>query len=216
MPLKSDLREDICALALSLYSRGLTHGNTGNISARQADGTLLITPTGTSFGSLDPAQLSVIDSQGQHLSGPKPTKEVALHTAFYNTRGDRAGAVVHLHSCHSTAWSIMPDLDPNDALPRLSAYGIMKLGKVSLLPFFMPGDPAMGDAITGLAGKRSAVLLAHHGPVVSAKDLEAAGYAAEEMEATAKLALLTRNMHPKLMTDAQTDALVTNFALEWD
>jgi len=101
-------------------------------------------------------------------------------------------------------------------LPAITAYGVMKLGKVKLLPYFMPGDPAMGQAIRGLAGKRSAVVLANHGPVVAGKDLEAAVYAIEELEETAKLALLTRGLNPQLLDQAQINGLVTKFDVDWD
>ena len=162
----SRLREQICLLAKSMFDRGLTGGSTGNISARTEDGGLLVSPTGTSFGRLDPARLSRFDATGTLISGDPPTKEMALHAAFYDTRST-AGAVVHLHSCHSVALSMMPDTDADNFLPPLTPYSVMKLGKVKLLPFFMPGDPAMGEAVRGLAGKRSAVMLANHGPVVA-------------------------------------------------
>jgi len=139
------LRELICALAKSLFDRGLTHGSTGNISARTADGGFLVSPTGTSFGRLNPSRLSRLDADGRHVSGDKPTKEMPLHSAFYDTRS-QAGAVVHLHSCHAVAWSMMPDVDGNDFLPPLTPYAIMQLGRVKLLPYFPPGDTAMGDA----------------------------------------------------------------------
>lgn len=213
---ETKLREDICILAKSMYDRGLTSGSTGNISARLPDGNLLVTPTGSCFGRLDPARLSVLDENASHVSGDKPTKEVPLHTAFYETRSHNTGAVVHLHSSHSVALSLLPDTDPNDMLPPLTAYGIMKLGKVMLLPYFMPGDPAMGDAIRGLAGKRSAVVLAHHGPVVAGKDIEAACYAMEELEETAKLAIMTHGMTPNLLDQAQIQGLVKKFDVEWD
>ena len=167
------LREQICLLAKSMFDRGLTGGSTGNISARTEDGGLLVSPTGTSFGRLDPARLSRFDAAGNLIDGDKPTKEMPLHSAFYETRST-AGAVVHLHSCHSVALSMMPEVDPDNFLPPMTPYAIMKLGKVKLLPFFLPGDPAMGDAVRGLAGKRSAVMLANHGPVVAGKDIEAA------------------------------------------
>jgi ribulose-5-phosphate 4-epimerase/fuculose-1-phosphate aldolase len=209
------LREHICLLAKSLYDRGLTHGSTGNISARTEDGGLLVSPTGTSFGRLDPGKLSRFDSSGIHVAGDQPTKEMPLHSAFYDTRGT-AGAVVHLHSCHSVALSMMEDVDANDFLPPLTPYGIMKLGKVALLPFFLPGDPAMGEAVRGLAGKRSAVMLANHGPVVAGKDVEAACMAIEELEETAKLAMMTRGMNPRGLTAEQVQAVVTGFNIEWD
>jgi len=215
MNAQTRLREEICVLAKSMFDRGLTGGASGNISARLDDGSLLVTPTGSSFGRLDPARLSHIDPLGQLIGGDCPTKEMPLHSAFYETRG-QTGAVVHLHSSHSVALSMLPEVDPDNVLPPLTPYGIMRLGKVKLLPVFLPGDPAMGDAVRGLAGKRAAVLLANHGPVVSGKDLQAAVFAMEELEETAKLALLTRGLAPKLLTDNQIADLVRTFDVEWD
>ncbi|WP_417720917.1 aldolase [Salipiger sp.] len=212
---ESDLREAICWQAASMFARGLTGGASGNISARTEDGGLLVTPTGASFGKLDPARLSRFDPRGNHIAGDKPTKEMNLHAAFYETRS-KAGAVVHLHSSHAVAWSMMPEAEADNLLPPLTAYSVMRLGKVQLLPFFVPGDPAMGDAVRGLAGRRSAVVLANHGPVVAAKDLEAAVYAMEELEETAKLALLLRGAHPKMLTPDQVRQVVTKFDVEWD
>ena len=209
------LREQICLLAKSMFDRGLTGGSTGNISARTGDGGLLVSPTGTSFGRLDPGTLSHFNADGRLIGGDAPTKEMPLHQAFYDTRST-AGAVVHLHSCHSVALSMLPDTDPDNFLPPLTPYGIMKLGRVKLLPFFMPGDPAMGEAVRGLAGKRSAVMLANHGPVVAGKDVEAACNAVEELEDTARLAMMLRGMNARALTDDQVRALVTKFDIEWD
>jgi len=210
------LREQICSIAASMFARGLTAGSSGNISARLGDGRLLFTPTGSSFGALDPARLSLFDAGGRFVDGDKPTKEMPLHSAFYETRGARTGAVVHLHSTHSVAVSLLPDIDPDSVFKPLTAYSIMRLGKVKLLPYIRPGDPAMGDAVRGLAGKRSAVLLAHHGPVVTGKDLEAAAYAMEELEETAKLTLLTLGLRPKILAADQIHELVEHFEVEWD
>lgn len=209
------LREQICLLAKSMFDRGLTGGSTGNISARTEDGGLLVSPTGTSFGRLDPARLSHFDAQGRLIGGDPPTKEMSLHSAFYDTRSS-AGAVVHLHSCHSVAWSMMPEVDPDNFLPPMTPYAIMKLGRVKLLPFFRPGDPAMGEAVRGLAGKRSAVMLANHGPVVAGKDVEAACNAIEELEDTARLAMMMRGIPARVLTQAQVADLVTHFDIEWD
>ncbi len=210
------MRDQICKMARSLYMRGLTCGASGNISVRLTDGRMLVTPTGSSFGHLDPARLTLFNKGMAQVSGDKPTKEMPLHTAFYETRGAQTGAVVHLHSCHSVALSVMPDIDPNNMISAITPYGVMKLGKVKLLPYFMPGDPKMGDAIRALAGKHSAVVLAHHGPVVAGKDLEAAVNAIEELEESAKLALLTRGLNPQLLNDTQINGLVTKFDVDWD
>lgn len=215
MTAEAQLREQICVLAKSMFDRGLTGGSTGNISARTEDGGLLVSPTGTSFGRLDPARLSRFDAKGTLVSGDKPTKEMPLHTAFYDTRST-AGAVVHLHACHSVAWSMMPEVDDDNFLPPLTPYAIMKLGKVKLLPFFLPGDPAMGEAVRGLAGKRSAVMLANHGPVVAGRDIEAACNAIEELEDTARLAMMTRGINVRKLSERQILDVVTKFDVEWD
>ncbi|MFV0473208.1 MAG: aldolase [Pikeienuella sp.] len=207
------LREAICDFAASLYARGLTPGASGNISARTEDGGLLVTPTGASFGTLDPAKLSRLDASGALIGGDAPTKEMPLHNAFYETRKG-AGAVVHLHSTHSVALSMLPEVDPECVLPPLTAYSVMRLGKVRLLPYFRPGDPAMGDAVRGLGGARSAVLLANHGPVVAGRDLAAAVWAMEELEETAKLALLTHGRGPVRLTEAQIADLVEHYSVE--
>ncbi|HAE09230.1 MAG TPA: aldolase [Alphaproteobacteria bacterium] len=212
---ESQIREQILLLAKSMFDRGLTVGSSGNISVRCNDGGLLVTPTDSCFGRLDPATLSRFDAAGKLISGETPTKEMPLHSAFYETRKS-AGAVVHLHSCHSVAWSMMPEIDPDNVLPPLTPYAIMKLGKVQLLPFFMPGDAAMGEALRSLGGKRSAVLLANHGPVVAGKDVEAACNAIEELEETAKLAIMMRGFDARALTPAQVRDVVRKFEVEWE
>ena len=211
-----DLREQLCEFGRSLYTRGLTHGSTGNLSARLPDGNLLVTPTGSSLGRITPEGLSVVTPNGKLISGPQPTKEVPLHQALYSTRGDKASAVVHLHSCYATALSLLPTDNERDWLPHLTPYGIMQLGQVRLLPYFIPGSPEIGSAIKGLAGKHSAIMLANHGPVVSAKTLEAAVYASEELEAASKLAYLTRALEPNALTAEQVNDLVIQYNVEWD
>ncbi|AXI47643.1 aldolase [Sulfitobacter sp. SK012] len=212
---ETHLREEITRFAKSLFDRGLTPGSSGNISARLSDGSLLVTPTGSSMGFLDPAQISHLSEDMTHISGDKPTKEIPLHSAFYDTR-KTTGAVVHLHSSHAVALSMLPEIDPQNALPPLTPYGIMRLGKVQLLPFFLPGDVAMGEAVRGLAGKRSAVLLANHGPVVAGRDLEAAVYAMEELEETAKLAIMTRGIDIRALSQSDVQAVVDRFDVDWE
>lgn len=199
------LRDDICRFGKSMFDRGLTMGSTGNISVKLEDG-WLVTPTNASLGNLDPARLSKLDNNGRLVSGDQPTKEVPLHTAMYDTV-ENCGAIVHLHSTHSVAVSMLPETNPKDVLPALTAYYIMRVGRTALIPYHKPGDPKIGDAIKGLAGKYTSVLLANHGPVMAGKSLEAAVYATEELEETAKLHLLTRGLNPRLLTPAQIAAL---------
>ncbi|MDB5839618.1 MAG: aldolase [Herminiimonas sp.] len=209
---ESALREEICRCGKSLHDRGLTAGSSGNISVRLDDGWLL-TPTNASLGALDPVRLSKLDWQGRLVSGDAPSKEAFLHRAMYEERAG-AGAIVHLHSTHSAAVSCMSGLDPCNCIPALTAYFVMKIGKLPLIPYHRPGDPELGHAIRGLAGRHSAVLLANHGPVVSGQSLEAALYAAEELEETAKLFLLLRGHNPRVLNEEQIAELKTVFNLD--
>lgn len=209
MSAEARLREEICAIARSMYERGLTHGSTGNISARCDDGWLL-TPTGSNLGRLDPARLSKLDWQGRHLAGDKPSKESFLHLAMYQER-PKSGAVIHLHATHSVAVSVLDGLDPCDLLPPLTAYYVMRIGTLPLVPYFAPGDMDLAEAVRGLAGKHHAMLLANHGPVVAGTSLSAAADATEELEATAKLHLLLQGKPTRPLTPEQVADLKVRF-----
>lgn len=199
-------RDSVCRFARSLFDRGLTPGSSGNITLRLDDGGLLSTPTNVSLGNLDPALLSRLDQDGRLLSGAAPTKELALHGALYATR-KTARAIVHLHSTYSVAVSMLPGLDPNDALPPLTAYYLMRVGRTALLPYFRPGDPAVAAAIHDLDGRYGAILLSNHGPVVTGDSLDAAVAATEELEETAKLFLLLQGRTPRLVPQSEVIAL---------
>ncbi len=205
-------RELIARLSRSLYERGLTAGSSGNINVRLDDGWLL-TPTNACLGDLDPARIAKMDWQGKLLAGDPPSKEAFLHRSMYEER-PAAGAIVHLHSTHSAAVSCMGGLDHSNCIPPLTPYFVMKIGRLPLVPYFRPGDQALGGAIRGLAGKHSAVLLANHGPVVSGSSLEAAIYATEELEETAKLFLLLRNTPTNCLNAEQIAELKAVFKLE--
>ena len=202
-------RETIALHGKALYDRGLTFGTAGNISARVDDGWLL-TPTNSCLGRLDPARIAKLDDQGTLLSGDPPSKEAFMHRAVYEERGG-AQAVVHLHSTHSVAVSCLHGIDPANVLPPLTAYYVMKVGTLPLVPYFRPGDPALGDAIREYIAKTPAVLLANHGPVVAGKSLDDAIYATEELEETAKLFLLLQNHRTNPLTPAQIEDLHAHF-----
>ncbi len=206
------LRDEVCRVGQSLFQRGLTSGSTGNISVRTPDGGWLMTPTNVSMGTLDPARLSLFDADGRFVSGDAPTKEAFLHFSMYGERAD-AGAVVHLHSSHSTAVSIMADVDPEDVLPPLTAYYIMRVGRLPLVPYFPPGDQALAEAVRSLAGRHHAMLLANHGPVVAGTSLANAQYATEELEETAKLFLMLQNHAKRVLTPEQVADLRRRFNL---
>lgn len=198
MSAENKVREEIVRLSKSLFDRGFSVGSAGNISAAVEDG-ILMTPTNSCLGFLDPARISKLDRNGNHISGDRPSKEVFLHRAFYETR-PQTGAVVHLHSTFATALSCLSDTDPDDCIPPLTPYVVMRVGKVKLLPYVRPGDERMGEMIRELGGRHAAVLLANHGPVVAGRDIASTVYAAEELEETARLLVLLRNAPTRLLS----------------
>ena len=202
---EAKLRDEICRLGESLFTRGLTFGSAGNISVRLEDGWLM-TPTNVSLGRLDPARLAKLDADGKLVSGDPPTKETFLHRAMYSER-PQASAVVHLHSTYSVAVSSLADIDTANVLPPITAYYVMRVGRLPLVAYYPPGDLGLADAVQRLAGKHHAVLLANHGPVVAGSTLDAAANAIEELEETAKLFLLLRGSKVRLLTDEQVAAL---------
>lgn len=202
-------RDEITRLAKSMFDRGLTFGSSGNISVRLEDGWLM-TPTGSTMGTLDPARISKLDDNGAHVSGDKPTKESFLHRVMYEQR-PTTGAVVHLHSTHSVAVSCLANINPKNVLPPITAYYVMKIGTLPLVPYFAPGDLDLAKAVKEMASDHHAVLLANHGPVVAGKSLEDAVYATEELEETAKLFLLLKDMNTSYLTDHQIDDLKERF-----
>jgi len=206
---ETQTRDRITEMGRSLFDRGLTFGSTGNISVRVDDGWLM-TPTGFSLGSLDPNRISKLDENGQHVGGDAPTKEAFLHTAMYDCRPN-AGAIVHLHSTHSVAASCLHDIDPTNVLPPLTAYYVMRVGVLPLIPYFPPGDLDLARAVREMASDHHAVLLANHGPVVAGVSLEDAVYATEELEETAKLFLALQNMKTRPLNDEQVAELRGRF-----
>lgn len=204
-------RETICEYARSMFDRGLSFGSAGNISIRTDSG-WLATPTGSSLGRLDPARLSAIDENGRHVSGDAPTKELGLHLAMYRERKP-ARAVVHLHATHSVAVSCLADINPENVLPPITAYYVMRVGTLPLIPCYAPGDEDLVEAVRRRASKHAALLLANHGPVLAGTSLAAAVDAIEELEETARLYLLLAGRKLRCLDAQQVAALQARYPI---
>lgn len=200
-----DLREQIVRYGKSLFERRYTSGSSGNISVKLPDG-ILITPTNSSLGALDADAISKVDWSGNHLSGDKPSKEAFLHLSMYRVRPHEA-SVVHLHSTWSVAVSCLADIDPSNALPAITAYYVMRVGQLPVVDYFPPGDQSLADAVERLAVTAYSLLLANHGPVVAGKSLDAAVNSIEELEETARLYLLLRNLPTRFLSESQCQQL---------
>ena len=201
-----ELREALVLHGQSLYQRGYAHGSSGNLSVRLADG-LLITPTNSCLGRLDPARISKVDRAGNLRAGDPPSKEAFLHLAMYEERPSAKG-IVHLHCTHCVAASCLENFS---GLPPITAYYAMRIRELALVPYYRPGDRALAEAVREKAKKHHAVLLANHGPVVAGKSLEDAVYNAEELEETAKLFFLLDGRRAHFLTAPQLAELEKHF-----
>ncbi|HJS31458.1 MAG TPA: 3-oxo-tetronate 4-phosphate decarboxylase [Alphaproteobacteria bacterium] len=206
---EAELRDAIAMHGESLYARRYAHGSSGNISVRMDDG-VLITPTNSCLGRIDPARISKVSREGGLVSGDKPSKEAFLHLAVYRER-PAAQAIVHLHSTNCVAVSCLHHAAVDDVLPPITAYYVMRIGRLPLLPYFRPGDMALADAVRECAKKNHAMLLANHGPVVAGKSLDDAVYSAEELEETARLFLMLHGREARPLTAAQIAELNAAF-----
>jgi ribulose-5-phosphate 4-epimerase/fuculose-1-phosphate aldolase len=206
---ESTLRDQLAERGKSLYDRGYAHGSSGNLSAK-VEGGILITPTGSSLGRLDPVKISRVDESGKHISGDPPSKESFLHLAMYAER-PTARAIVHLHCTCAVAVSCLVHENPRDVLPPLTAYFVMRVGKLPLVPYYRPGDRALAEAVRAEAKRHRAVLLANHGPVVAGKSLDEAVAPPEELEATAKLFLTLEGRATRPLDAAQVADLEAAF-----
>ncbi len=202
---EQQIREEMAQLCVSLFERGFSVGTAGNVSVCVEDG-MLMTPTNCRLGDVEPDRIAKLDRSGRHVSGDRPSKEVFLHQALYETR-PQTGAVVHLHSTWATALSCMKDVDPEDCIPPITPYVVMRVGTVKRVPYIKPGDPKSGDLIRALNGSAAGILLANHGPVVAGKDLFSAVAAAEELEETAKLIVALRGIEVNYLSDAEVTDL---------
>lgn len=181
-------RNELIAIARSLYRRGYTFGTAGNISVR-VDDRIIVSPTNSSFGDLKEDDLAEVNWGGEALPGPKPSKEAHFHLAAYRARPE-ARAVVHLHSCYATAVSCLEDLNLNDAMPVYTPYYAMRLPCLPVVNYYPPGDPALGPAVEAAAARSPALLLRNHGSITIGRSLQEAGGLAEEIEEQARLFFL--------------------------
>ena len=203
---ETQLREALALHGRALYERGYAHGSSGNLSARLPDG-LLITPTNSCLGRLDPARIAKVDLAGKPVSGEPPSKEAFLHLAMYQERPGAQG-IVHLHCTHCVAVSCLKDFSD---LPPITAYYVMRIRRLALVPYYRPGDRALAEAVREKAKKHHALLLANHGPVVAGNSLEDAVYNAEELEETAKLYLLLEGRRTQFLAASQIADLEKHF-----
>jgi len=210
---EAKLREEICRIGASLYSRGYTVGTAGNISARLSDG-FLITPTDACLGYLDPEKIAKLDHNGEQISGNRGSKTIRLHRAIYESDANLRG-IVHTHSTHLVAMSLLQDVDSNNILPPITPYQIMKAGRIPLIPYKRPGDPSVIEDVKPYVPLVRGVLLARIGPTFWHDSISNAAHALEEAEETAKLWFMTRGSRLPQLNETEILELQSTFSLKW-
>ena len=211
------LRDEICRVGASLFARGYVHATAGNISVRTDSG-FIITPTDACLGALDPARLAEVDAHGTQVGGERASKTLALHQRIY-AADPQARCVIHSHSTHLVALTLAGVWSPDDILPPITPYFVMKVGHVPLIPYHRPGDPAAAERVAQrIAAMRErgtpirAVMLERLGPNVWHGSPAEASAVLEELEETAHLWLMAR---PAPLTEVQIDELRREFGARW-
>jgi ribulose-5-phosphate 4-epimerase/fuculose-1-phosphate aldolase len=198
--------QHLCDIARGFFARGLAFGSTGNLSVRLG-GEVWITPTGASFRAISPEDLASIDLDGNARNSNKASKEYPFHLGCYRSAGERAQAVVHLHSTYSVALSCLETLDAAEPMPAITPYYLMRVAPLAIVEYFRPGSRALGEAVAEAAKRHDCLLLRNHGLIALGGTLDEAADRAEELEETAKLHFLLRGERTRKLTAAEREEI---------
>ncbi|WP_144876044.1 class II aldolase/adducin family protein [Microbacterium sp. 1.5R] len=205
--------DDLIAAGARVATAGISPGSSGNVSTLAGD-LVYMTGTGTDMGRLSPDDVAVVTLAGDVVRGANPSKELALHLAFY-AKNPAHRAVVHLHSPFAVAASCLEPWSDTSAIPPLTPYFVMRVGQSPLIPFRAPGDPDLAAQLLALPLPFHGALLANHGQIVSADTLDAAIEAAIELEEASRIALLTDGRQRRLLPPADVRALADRWGTPW-
>lgn len=203
------VRTEMVQLGAALYDRGLTPGRTGNLSVR-TDDQIMITPTNACLGRLDPERLAVTSISGVHLAGDRPSKELVLHRALYRNHPS-CTAVAHLHSTSAVAVSCLPGLRSDNALPPITPYFVMRVGRLPLIDYAAPGSTELEEEVSRASERARSVLMRNHGSLAAAPTLDNAVDAVEEIEETARLYLILEGRSPAYLGEEAVAELSRRF-----
>lgn len=197
----------------ALVDAGLSPGNSGNISVREND-QVFVSATGASLGCLTDTDFGVVSLNAEVVAGAAVSKETPLHLGFYQ-RDPSFRAVIHVHSAHATAFSCTAPWSDVSAVPPLTPYFVMRVGRTPLLPYRMPGSTRLGTDILEAPGKFRAALLANHGLVVAGSSLNEAVTSAVELEEACRIALLTAHLDRRTLTPDEVSELAKQWNSPW-
>lgn len=201
-----DLKEQICSIGQRLWQRAYVDGNGGNIAIRVGNDIALCTPTLVSKGFMKPADMSLVDFEGNQLCGTKKrTSEILMHLQMMK-RQPRAVATVHCHPPYATGFAVAGVEPPTCMIPEYEVFA-----STAIAPYRTPGTPEMGKLVADLVEQHNVILMANHGVVAwSHNSVEDAYFKMEILEAYCRTVLVAAQLGKpaKTMTPAQLQDLL--------
>lgn len=205
-PYMHNLKEQICDIGRRLWGRAYVDGNGGNIAIRVGEDIALCTPTLVSKGFMQPADMCLVDFEGNQLAGVKKrTSEILMHLQIMK-RQPRAAATVHCHPPYSTGFAVAGIAPPTCMIPEYEVFS-----SVAIAPYRTPGTPEMGQLVADLVDKHNTILMANHGVVSwSHLTVEDAYFKMEILEAYCRTVLVAAQLGkpPQTMTPKQLQDLL--------
>ena len=179
----TDIRQEVVDAALEMERAGLVVGTAGNVSGRQTDGTVCLTPSSTPYDQVTVHDLAVLDLNGEQVAGSgRPSTERAMHLACYTTF-DEVSGVVHCHPPHASMFAVA-----RQPIPACIEEVIVYVGgDVPVAGYATTGTQELADEVVRHLGDRGAVLMANHGLLCVGKSPADALHTASVVEHTAKI-----------------------------
>lgn len=184
------IKKEICEVGRKLWLRQLVDGNGGNISYRIGPNEVICTPTMVSKFDLTPADLCMVDLEGNQIAGKRPvTSEILLHLEIYK-KVPEARAAVHCHPPHATAYAITGLSPASCVLPEYEIF----VGRVAIAPYETPGTAAFARSVLPYVKQHNAVLLTNHGVICWAETVTMAEWHCEILESYCGVLVLAHQL----------------------
>lgn len=202
-------RDQITVVMRRIYDRVLTTTSGGNLSIKDDDDNVWITPAGVDKGLLKPSDIVCVKKDGTIIGDHSPSSEYPFHLAIYNRRPD-IKAVVHAHPPGIVAFSIARQVPDTRVLPQVRSF----CGEIGYAPYAMPGTDALGLSIASQFNEGvHIVIMENHGTVIGGSDISDAYQKFELVEVTAKSILYGNKLGTvKVLDDSQIDDQLKQYA----
>ncbi len=185
-----EIRNEIANLGKKIAASGFNLGTWGNISARIDENHLAITPSGVAYETITAKDIVVVDLAGNIIDGnKKPSIELPLHSAIYKAKKN-INAIVHTHSVCCTAFAIARKPIPAVCEDMIQIVG----GQVEVAKYFLPGSKELAQSAVTALGNKSACIMANHGLLTAADNLDEAYKIAQIVEKSAQAVIYANSL----------------------